>query len=387
MADKKDYYEVLGVDRNASDDQIKSEYRKKAKKYHPDLNPDDPTAEARFKELGEAYEVLSDQDKRAKYDQFGHAGVDPSYGAGMGGFYGANGMDIDLEDIFGSLGSMFGFGFGGQRSRRGNPNAPKKGGDIHVSMPLTFMEAAHGCTKTIQINVTEPCTECNGSGAAKGTAPKTCEQCHGSGHITMQQRMMGAVYNTTQPCPSCGGKGKKIEQPCPSCSGGGRVKVKRKIEVKVPAGIDDDQSLSMRGRGDVGMNGGPNGDVVIVISVRPDTLFERRRYDVYIAVPIRFSQAALGDEITVPTIDGQIKMKIPPGTQPETKFRLDKKGIPYLNGSGRGNQFVTIQVEVPKRLNREQKQALKQLDESLAPEKNYEKQKSFQDRVKKAFDE
>ncbi len=389
MAEKKDYYEVLGVDRNATDEQIKAEYRKKAKKYHPDLNPDDSTAEARFKELGEAYEVLSDKEKRAKYDQFGHAGVDPSYGAGQGypGGFGAGGFGMDdiLEQILG----QFGMDFGGGRSRRsgGNPNAARRGGDVHVSLPLTFMEAAHGCTKQINITVTENCSECHGSGAARGTSPKTCEQCHGEGYVTVQQRMMGYTRNVAQVCPSCGGKGKKIENPCPKCNGNGRVKVKRKLDIPVPAGIDDDQSLSLRGRGDVGLNGGPSGDVVVVISVRPDTLFERQRYDVYVTVPITFAQAALGDEITVPTIDGKLSMKIPPGTQSETKFRLEKKGIPFLNGSGRGNQFVTVQIEVPKKLGREQKQALQQFERDLTVEKNYDRRKSFQDRVRKAFSE
>ena len=384
MAEKRDYYEILGVDRNATDDQIKSEYRKKAKKYHPDLNPDDKAAEARFKELGEAYEVLSDQSKRAKYDQFGHAGVDPSFGAGRGyGGFGGGGMEIDLEDIFGSLGSMFGFGFGGGSGRRANPNAPIKGGDIHLSMPLSFMEAAHGCTKTVNITVTETCTECQGSGAARGTTPTVCQHCRGRGHITVQQRMLGAVYNTTQVCPTCGGKGKKIEQPCAKCSGGGRVKAKRKIDIKIPAGINDEQSLSLKGRGDAGINGGPSGDFVATVSVRPDPIFERKRYDVYINVPITVTQAALGDEITVPTIDGRIKMKIPAGTQPETRFRLDRQGISYVNGGGRGNQFVTVKVEIPKKLGREHKQVLQTLGAELTTEKNYENKKRFNDLVAK----
>lgn len=389
MADKKDYYEVLGVDRNASEDNIKSEYRKKAKKYHPDLNPDDATAEMRFKELGEAYEILSDKEKRARYDQFGHAGVDPSYGAGRGGGayggFGGYGSDIDLNDILESMLGGFGFGFGGNRRRGNSTNAPKRGGDIHVNMPLSFMEAAHGCTKTVNINVTDTCAECQGSGSAPGTTPKTCSQCHGNGYVTIQQSMLGAVYKTTQPCPTCGGKGKIIEKPCEKCGGNGRVREKRRIEVRIPAGIDSDQSLKLSGRGDAGLNGGPNGDAVITVVIRPDALFERRRNDVYLKVPVSFGQAALGDEIQVPTIDGNVNLKIPAGTQSETVFRLDKKGIPFVNRNGRGNQFVTVQVEVPKKLSREQKQALQQLDETLASDKHYEKKKSFDDKVKKAF--
>ncbi len=382
MADKKDYYEVLGVDRNADESTIKSEFRKKAKKYHPDLNPDDKNAEARFKEINEAYEVLSDKEKRAKYDQFGHAGVDPSYGAGGG--YGAGGFGgVDLGDIFGSIFGQ-GFGFGGQR-QTANPNAPKRGGDVHATLPLTFMEAAHGVNKTININVMENCGECGGSGAAKGTAPVTCETCHGTGYVTVQQNMFGTVMRSSRPCTACGGRGKKVAHPCAKCGGSGRVRVKRKIDVKVPAGIDDDQSLSLRGRGDAGINGGPSGDVVIVITVRPDTLLERRRYDVYVRVPISFSQAALGDDITVPTIDGKIKFTVPDGTQSETVFRLRGKGIQHLNGNGRGDQFVTVEVEVPGKLNREQKQALQNFEQTLNPDKNYEKRKNFADRLKKVF--
>jgi len=385
MADKKDYYEVLGVDRNATDDTIKAEYRKKAKKYHPDLNPDDPTAEARFKELGEAYEVLSDKEKRARYDQFGHAGVDPSYGAGQGfGGFGGFGGDIDLNDI---LEGMFGgFGFGStQRRSSGNPNAPRRGGDVHVSVSLDFMEAAHGCNKTLTINVTDTCKECGGTGAEPGTVPHTCTTCNGSGYVTVTQSMLGAVYKTSKPCPQCGGKGKTIEKPCRVCGGSGHIKDKRRIEVKIPAGINSDQSLKLTGRGDAGLNGGPNGNVVITITVKPDAIFERRNNDVYIKVPIGFAQAALGDDILIPTIDGKINLKIPPGTQSETVFKLDKRGIPYVNRAGRGNQFVTVQVEVPKKLSREQKEMLQSFDKGTSIEKNYERRKGFYDRVHRMF--
>ncbi|MEG1016332.1 MAG: molecular chaperone DnaJ, partial [Oscillospiraceae bacterium] len=381
-----------GVDRNATDEQIKSEYRKKAKKFHPDLNPDDPTAEAKFKELGEAYEVLSDKTKRARYDQFGHAGVDPSYGAGQGfgGFGGAGSFDMgDLGDIFGSLfgGGFGGFGGGSSSRTRQSSNSAKRGSDVHVSMPLTFMEAAHGCTKTININVMDTCEDCRGSGATPGTAPITCSKCGGSGFVTVQsQSIFGGVMRQTRPCPDCGGKGKKIEKPCAKCQGSGRVKLKRKLEVKIPAGIDDDQSLSLRGQGDAGINGGQHGDVVVVVTVRPDLLFERKRYDVYVSVPISIAQASLGAEITVPTIDGKIKFTVPDGTQPDTAFRLRDKGIPYLNGKGRGDQYVEIVLEIPKKLSREQKQLLTQFESTMSDDKNYDKRKSFADNIRKMFD-
>lgn len=386
MAEKRDYYEILGVDRNASDDMIKSAYRKLAKKYHPDLNPDDKTAEAKFKELGEAYEVLSDKEKRARYDQFGHAGVDPSYGAGSGGYGGFGGFEMDLGDILGSFfgGSGFG-GFGGSTRRGAGPNSPKRGGDIRISLPLTFMEAAHGCVKAINISVMETCDECGGSGAAKGTSPVTCATCHGTGYVTVQQSMFGTVMRSTKPCPDCAGKGRRIEKPCSKCGGSGRVKVKRKIEITVPAGINDEQSLNLRGRGDSGINGGPSGDVIVVISIRPDVLFERRDCDVYVTVPVSFTEAALGAEIVVPTVDGKIKFTVPEGTQPDTVFRLKGKGIQHINSTAKGDQYVTVVIEVPKKLSRDQKQTLRELDKQLSVDKNYDKRKSFLDRIKKMF--
>lgn len=384
MAEKRDYYEVLGIDRNASESDIKSAFRKMAKKYHPDLNPDDPNATKKMQEVNEAYEVLSDKQKKAKYDQFGHAGVDPSYGAGAGGFYGGQGFDMDLGDLFGSFFGQ-GFGFGGG-TRRSEASSAKRGGDIRVSLPLTFMEAAHGCTKTIAINVMETCADCGGNGAAKGSSPVTCDQCHGSGYVTVQQSsIFGSVMRTSKPCPKCAGKGKIIDNPCSKCSGSGRVKTKKKIEVKIPAGIDDEQSMSLRGKGDAGINGGPSGDVIIIVSVRPDPLFERRRFDVYVTVPLSFTQAALGAEITVPTIDGKIKFTVPDSTQPDTTFRLRGKGIPYLRGDGRGDMYVNVEIEVPKKLSREQKATLEKFESTLSVDKNYEKRKSFADRIKKAF--
>ncbi len=389
MAQKRDYYEVLGVNRTATDDEIKTAYRKLAKKYHPDLNPDDKSAEAKFKELGEAYEVLSDKDKRAKYDQFGHAGVDSTYGAGGGygpGYGGGfSGFDMgDLGDIFGSF--FGGFGGGSSTRRSSNANAPRRGGDIRVSLPLSFMEAAHGCKKTLNINVMETCPYCSGSGAAKGTSPVTCDQCGGSGYVTVQKSMFGSVMRSSQPCPKCGGKGKTVEKPCGKCSGSGRVRVKRKVDVNVPAGIDDEQMLSLRNRGDAGINGGPNGDVIAVVSVRPDALFERERSDVYVTVPIGYAQAVLGAEVVVPTIDGKIKFTVPDGTQPGAVFRLKGKGIPHVNNDRqRGDQYVTVQIEVPKKLSKEQRKELEEFEAALSVDKNYEKRKGFADRIKKAF--
>ena len=381
MADKRDYYEILGVDRNASDDQIKSEYRKKAKKYHPDLNPDDKDAEARFKELGEAYEVLSDKDKRAKYDQFGHAGVDPSYGAGRAAYGG--GFEMDLGDLFGSF---FGGGFGfGDRQRRTNPSAPKKGSDIRVSIPLSFMEAVHGTKKTISVSPYEACEDCKGTGAAEGTSPAICPDCRGTGYVTVQQPMMFGTVQSSRPCAKCGGKGKIIEKACEKCGGQGRVKQNRRIEVSIPAGIDDDQSLSIKGRGDAGLNGGPPGDVIAVVSVRPDPLFERNRYDVYVTAPITYAQATLGDKVIIPSVDGKIELSVPQGTQSGSTFRLKGKGIKYVNGRGRGDQFVKVDIEVPKKLSREQRQTLEQFEKSLALDKNYDRRKVFDERVKKEF--
>lgn len=390
MAEKRDYYAVLGVDKSATDDEIKSAYRKLAKKYHPDLNPDDKTAETKFKELGEAYEVLSNKEKRARYDQFGHAGVDSTYGAGSYGYSGGygsggfGGFDMgDLGDIFGDL---FGGAFGGGGARRSaSANAPRKGADIRISLPLSFMEAALGCTKTIQINVQENCTECGGTGAAKGSSPVTCDQCHGTGYVTVQQSMFGSVMRSSKPCPKCQGKGKTVDKPCSKCSGTGHVKTKRKIEITVPAGIDDEQSLQLRGRADAGTNGGPNGDVIAVVSVRPDPIFERERYDVYVTVPLTYAEAALGAEITVPTIDGKIKFTVPEGTQPDSVFRLKGKGITYVGKKIRGDQYVKVQLEVPKKLTRDQKEALKGFEEKLTKDKSYDARKSFYERVDRQF--
>ncbi|MBC5581617.1 molecular chaperone DnaJ [Anaerofilum sp. BX8] len=384
MAEKRDYYEVLGIAKGASEDEIKKAYRKQAKKYHPDLHPGDKEAEEKFKEVNEAYEILSDADKRARYDQFGHAGVDPNYGAGAGGGFGGGFAgfdgDIDLGDIFGSF---FGGGFGGGR-RQANPNAPRRGADIRVSVALSFMEAAHGCTKTVTVNHQDTCPECGGSGAAKGTSPETCPDCGGRGTVTTQTRTPFGVMQSQRPCSRCGGRGKIIKTPCRKCSGTGRVSSSKKLEVKIPAGIDDDQSLAMRGLGDKGLNGGPAGDVIVIVTVRPDTLFERDKYDVWVTVPITYSQAVIGDEVVVPTIDGKVQYKVPEGTQSGTVFRLRGKGIQYLNGKGRGDQYVKVNVEIPKKLTRTQRDALKKFEETLKDE-NYEQRKGFFKTLKDMF--
>lgn len=375
MADKKDFYEVLGVPKGASDDEIKKAYRKLAKEYHPDMNPGDKKAEAKFKEVGEAYEILSEPQKRARYDQFGHAGVDPSYGAGAGGF-GGGFEDIDLGDLFGSF---FG-GFGGSTRTR-NPSGPIRGRDIGLTLSLSFEEAALGCQKDISIPHLETCESCAGSGAKKGTTPDACATCGGSGSVRATERTMLGTMQVQKTCPHCAGKGKIIKEPCSDCSGQGRVRKQRKLTVTVPAGINHGQTFTLRGQGDAGLNGGPAGDANITVSVRPDAVFERDGYDIWCDIPITFMQAALGDEITVPTLEGKVKYNIPEGTQPQTVFRLKGRGVPFINGRGKGDQFVRVAVEVPKSLNSKQKQALRDFEGTLS-DRNYEKRKSFFERIK-----
>ena len=381
MADnKRDYYEVLGVDRSASDDELKKAYRKAAKKYHPDLNPGDAAAEKAFKEVNEAYEVLSDNEKRSRYDQFGHAGVDPNFGAGGGYGGGFNGDFGDLGDIFGSF---FGGGFGG--SRRANPNAPRRGNDASAAVNISFEEAAKGCKQTVKVTKIETCDECGGSGAKKGTSSKTCPVCHGTGQVTSSQRTPFGVFQTQTVCSNCNGSGKVIENPCTKCNGKGRIRHTVQETVDIPAGIDDGQVIRLRGKGDSGVNGGPSGDLNITVNVRPHPIFSRNGYDVYCEIPITFVEAALGGDITVPTLDGKVKFTIHEGTQPGDEFKLRGKGIQRLNYSGRGDQYVKITVEVPKNLSREQKEKLKEF-EALSSDKNYKTQKSFMDKVKDFFD-
>jgi molecular chaperone DnaJ len=362
---KRDYYEVLGVNKTATDDELKKAYRKLAKQYHPDMNPGNAEAEAKFKEVNEAYEVLSDKDKRAKYDQFGHAGVDPNFGAG--GYGGGFDMgDIDLGDLFGSFfGGGGGFGGFGGGQRQANPNAPKRGASLRASMTISFQEAMSGCEKEINLNRTESCDTCHGTGCAAGTTAEVCPDCRGTGQVRIQRGGGGFAFSTTAPCSKCQGTGKIIHQPCPDCHGGGQVRKQRKVTVKIPAGIDDGQTISLRGQGNGGQNGGPAGDLLITISVTPDPRFERDGYDLYLEQPVTFSQAALGAELQIDTIDGKVKYNLPAGTQTGTTFRLRGKGAPNVNGRGRGDQYVIIRLTVPTNLTGEQRDALKAFAQAM----------------------
>ena len=374
--EKRDYYEVLGVSKGASEDEIKRAYKKLARKYHPDMNPGDKEAEEKFKEVNEANEVLSDPDKKARYDQFGFAGVDPNYGAGGG--YGAGGFDFgDLGDIFGSF---FGGGFGGGGQRR--RNGPQRGESIRMSVSVDFIEAAFGCEKEVTVERSEQCPTCKGNGCAPGTTPEVCPDCHGSGAVTQSQRTPFGVMQTQAVCGKCRGTGKIIHQPCPDCHGSGRARKRKTVKVNIPAGIDNGQTISLRGQGHAGKNGGPNGDLLITVMVKPHDIFRREGTSVFCEAPITFTQAVLGAEMEIPTIDGKVKYTIPEGTQTGTVFRLRGKCIPVLNGHGRGDQYVTVTIETPRGLNREQKDALKKFSETLG-EGNYEKQRSFFKKFKK----
>ena len=380
MADKRDYYEVLEVQKGASDDELKKAFRKQAKKYHPDLHPNDKEAEAKFKEVNEAYEVLSDKDKRARYDRFGFAGVDPNYGAGSTVYGGGNpfGQDIDIGDIFNSF---FG-GFGGRSPR--NQNAPRKGSDVEATVTITFEEAAKGCKKEVTYPNVETCKDCNGTGAAEGTKMKTCPDCGGKGQVTTQKRTPFGVVQTSQSCEKCRGKGKVIEKPCAKCSGVGRIRSQRKVTVTVPAGIGQDQILKVPGHGNSGYNGGPAGDLHVYVNVKKHEIFERNGDDVWCEIPITFTQAALGHEVIVPTLDGKSSYQVHPGTQPNDIFKLKGKGIQHLNSKGRGDQYVKVTVEVPRNLTEEQKKILKEFDKSCTT-RNYQKRSSFFDKVKNLF--
>jgi len=380
MADKRDFYEVLGVSKGVSDDELKKAYRKLAKKYHPDVNPGDKEAEKRFKEINEAYEVLSDKEKRDRYDQFGHAGVDPNFGAGGGtGF-----EDFDLGSIFENIfGGGFG-GFSGGGARASRHNAPQRGESVRVSVMLSFEEAAFGCEKEISINRTEKCDKCGGSGAQSGTSPETCPTCHGSGQVKTTQKTPFGVFSSSSVCPNCRGTGKIIKNPCSACRGVGFVKRQRKIKVNISQGIDDGQTISLKGQGGAGINGGPSGDVYVTISIRPHPVFTRQGPDVIVEMPITFVQAALGDEVVVPTIDGKVSYIIPEGTQTGTVFRMKNKGIPNINGRGRGDQFVKVTVEVPTNLSSKQKDILRQF-ESDNGEKHYRNCNGFFDKMKNMF--
>ena len=333
---KRDYYEVLGVSRTATDDELKKAYRKLAKQYHPDMNPGNKEAEAKFKEINEAYEVLSDKEKRAKYDQFGHAGVDPNFGAGGGGF-------------------------GGQQ----RANAPQRGESLRANLTITFEEAAFGCEKEISLNRSEECGACHGSGCEPGTTAETCPDCRGTGVVRVQQRTGGFAFSSTAACARCRGTGKIIHSPCKACSGSGSVKKSKRVTVSIPAGIDDGQAVSLRGQGNAGKNGGPAGDLIVGVRVKPSNQFRRDGTTVLYEQPVTFYQAVMGAELEIPTIDGKVKYNLPAGTQPGTTFRLRGKGIPELRGRGRGDQYVTVRVQVPSSLTGEQKEALRAYAEAM----------------------
>lgn len=361
---KRDYYEVLEISKDASDDEIKRAYRVLAKKYHPDVNPDDKEAEAKFKEVSEAYGILSDQDKRAKYDAYGHDAFDGTGNARPDDPFSGFGV----EDIFDTF---FGGGIFGNRGRR-NSNAPQKGADLQYEVTVSFEDAAFGVTKTVEIRRNENCSECGGTGAEAGTKAEFCPTCGGTGQVqTAQDTPFGRFVNT-QTCVNCKGTGKIIENPCNVCKGKGTVYTIRKLNVKIPAGIDDGQAITLGGEGEPGKNGGPKGDLYIVVHVRPHKIFKRSRYDLLCDLPITFAQAALGAELEVPTLDGKVRYKIEPGTQTGTRFRLRGKGIKYLRGNGYGDLYVTVHIKVPKKLTERQKQLLLEFDGNMVS-KEFEK--------------
>lgn len=377
MSTKRDYYEVLGVNKDASGDELKKAYRKLAMKYHPDRNAGgEKESEAKFKEINEAYEVLSDSEKRRMYDQFGHAGVNGAPG-GEGGFGGGFSGFGGFDDIFSEI---FGGGFGGSARRQG----PRKGPDVRVNVTLTFMEAAFGVSVPIEVLRTEECETCGGSGAEAGTGTKTCSRCNGTGELRYAQRSLFGETISVRECDSCRGKGKVHEKPCGTCKGHGIVRKKKKIDIKIPAGVETGNVMTLRGEGDLGAKGGPRGDVQVVLTVKPHEIFTRDGRDILCEIPITFPQAVLGDQITVPTLDGKVKYDIPAGTQSGTVFRLKGKGIQDINGYGRGDLYVKVVVEIPKKLSDKQKRALKDFSEAMGTD-GHEKQKNFFDKVKSAF--
>lgn len=375
----KDYYEVLGLQKGASDEEIKKAFRKSALKYHPDRNPGDKEAEEKFKEMNEAYQVLSDPQKKAQYDQYGTTDF------GAGGFGGGQGFDFS---DFGGFGDIFenifggGGGFGGRKQK----NGPERGADIEYTLTMTFEEACFGVEKEISINRSENCEKCSGTGAKPGTTPKTCDKCGGSGQVRVQRSTPFGSFVNVATCDKCGGKGKIVSDPCHECGGSGKVRKNRKIKVKVPAGVDSGNVMPLRGQGEHGKNGGPAGDLYINIRVMPHKEFKRQGYDVYIDRHVSFAQAALGIELRVPTIDGDVKYDVPSGTQPGTMFRMKGKGIPRVNGGGRGDHYVRIIVDIPKKLNDDQKKALVDYMEASGELSHDDKlKKSFMDKVKDSF--
>ena len=387
MADKRDYYEVLGVDKNADEETLKKAYRKLAKKYHPDMNPGDDKAAEKFKEASEAYAVLSDPQKRQQYDQFGHAAFEQG-GFDAGGF--------DFSDIFGGMGGMgdiFSDLFGGGRRSR-NPNAPMQGANVRTRVSISFADSISGCTRNVDVVLKDECTNCHGTGAKPGTAPKICPKCHGSGQVTMRQQTMFGMMQSTQPCPDCRGTGKIIEQRCPNCAGSGYTSSRKKIEVTIPAGIDDGQSIRIREKGEPGINGGPRGDLLVEVRVASDPNFVRQDMDIFSNVEISFAQAALGGDLRIRTVDGDVIYTVRPGTQSGTRVRLKGKGVPSVRSRDvRGDHYVTLTIRTPNRLSEEAKEALRKFDEltgnslnSVAGEESKKKKKSFREKMKEAFD-
>lgn len=382
LATKRDYYEVLGVQKGASDADIKKAYRQLAKKYHPDVNPGDKTAEEKFKEINEAYEVLSDPQKRARYDQFGHEQPGAGFGGGsysdFSGFGGGSGFG-GFDDIFSAF---FGGGFGGGSG--GRQRGPVQGDDLRYEVTLTFEEAAKGCAKDLNITRHEPCSACGGTGGKAGTQPQTCSACKGTGQVRVQQNTPFGRIQNVRACDVCHGTGQVIKDPCPRCGGAGQVRTTKRRTVKIPAGIDDGQVIRVAGQGEPGQRGGPPGDLQVLVRVRPHKYFVRKGNDLYCTVPISLTQAALGAEIDVPTLEQPVKYNIPEGTQPGTVFRIRGQGIPSLRGGVKGDLYIEINVEVPKKLTDKQKDLLRQFEGSLTG-REYEQKKSFFDRMKNAF--
>ena len=386
MAEKRDYYEVLGVERGADDATLKKAYRKLAKKYHPDMNPGDKEAEAKFKEATEAYTVLSDPEKRRTYDQYGHAAFENG-GAGQGGGFG--GFDFNGADMGDIFGDIFGDLFGGGRSRRAN-NGPMRGANLRAVVHITFQEAVFGCEKELELTLKDTCTKCNGTGAKPGTSPETCSKCHGTGQVTYTQQSMFGMVRNVQTCPDCGGTGKIIKDKCPDCRGTGFTASRKKIQVSIPAGIDDGQSIRIREKGEPGTNGGPRGDLLVEVQVARHPIFQRQDINIFSTAPINYAQAALGCKIRISTVDGEVEYEVKPGTQTDTKIRLRGKGVPSLrNKNVRGDQYVTLVVQVPTKLSEEAKDALRAFDAACqgkpAPEK--EKKKRFMDKLKETFED
>lgn len=383
MATKRDYYEVLGLAKGASDDEIKKAYRKLSKKYHPDINKE-ADAEEKFKEVSEAYEVLSDPQKKAAYDQYGHAGTDPNYGGGAGGFGGFGGGGFSSSG-FGGFEDIFDSFFGGGGGRSVDPNAPRQGADLQYTIQLKFEEAIFGVEKEIKYNREDTCATCGGNGAKPGTHPETCHKCHGSGTINVERQTPLGRMMSRQTCDVCHGTGKEIKEPCPTCHGTGHEKKAHTVKVNVPAGVEDGQQMRLANQGEAGTNGGPYGDLYVVFRVEDSDIFDRDGAEIYYDLPVSFVQAALGDEVTVPTVHGDVKLKIPAGTQTDTNFRLRGKGAPRLRGGGNGDQHVKVKLITPKNLNEEQKDALRAFAKAGGQNVTEQQEEGFFDKMKDAF--